>query len=442
MLAIGMLSITDSPRAVNGIFTVHKDDDNDRLIIDARFANTWFVEPEKTALPTPAHVVQLRLPSSEQLLTGKADISNYYHHLRLPMWLWPFLALPSVQAWEIDLNDRPGECLVYPCCTTLPMGWSHSVRIAQLIHENVLYQPHGNIPAALRPEDNILRVQHPDINRPLHALYVDDSILFGLASDPEEATQQYERMLRAYAAVGLPVKESKCIRPDKVQTVTALGMDVNGNDGSVSISAERHQKMIMATLHLLWKKRVTGHSLSVVVGLWTWNLLLRRPALSVLKCAYSFVERHRWAEAELWPSVRRELIALIGLAPLLHTSLQYDWYKSIVASDASTIAAGVMATTFVEELVHQLWPSTLSSWLVSAADVLVTDGEQHLQESDTDSTWTASPSSIMTLKSDYDWSTIISFPWRKDEHINALELALLYSLFVGFCLIHRRHANV
>jgi hypothetical protein len=185
----------------------------------------------------------------------------------------------------------------------------------------------------------------------------------------------------------------------------------------------------MATLHLLWKKRVTGHSLSVVVGLWTWNLLLRRPALSVLKCAYSFVERHRWAEAELWPSVRRELIALIGLAPLLHTSLRYDWYKSIVASDASTIAAGVMATTFVEELVHQLWPSTLSSWLVSAADELVTDGEQHLQESDTDTTWTASPSSIMTLKFDYDWSTIISFPWRLDEHINALELRAVILAF-------------
>jgi hypothetical protein len=424
MLSIGMLSLTDSPREVNGIFTVHKDADYDRLIIDARFANCWFVEPPKTALPTPAHVVQLRLPTSERLLTGKADISNYYHHLRLPMWLWPFLALPAVSALEIGLTDGPSGVMIYPCCTTLPMGWSHSVRIAQLIHENILYQPHGNIPAALRPEDNILHVQHPDIVRPLHALYIDDSILFGLASDPVGSQQQYDRMLNAYAAVGLPVKESKCIRPTSVQTVTALGMDVNGDDGTVSISAERHQKMIMATLHILWKQNVTGHALSVVIGLWTWNLLLRRPALSVLKYSYAFVEKHRWAQAELWPSVRRELVTLIGLAPLLHTSLRYQWYKSVVASDASTIAAGVVATAFVDDLVHQLWPSTLTSWLVSAADELRTDGDQHVDEYESD----AEPSSL-TLKTDYAWSTIISFPWRNREHINALELRAVILAF-------------
>ena len=417
MLAIRMLSITDSPRVVNGIFAVHKDADYDRLIIDARFANDWFVEPPKTPLPTPAHVVQLRLPPSEQLQNGKADISNYYHHIGLPMWLWPFLALPPVNASEIGLTDCSGDRLIYPCCTTLPMGWSHSVHIAQLIHENILYQPHGNIPAALRPEDNILHVQHPDIVRPLHALYIDDSILFGLASDPVGSQQQYDRMLNAYAAVGLPVKDSKCIRPTSVQTVTALGMDINGDDGTVSISAERHQKMIMATLHLLWKKNVTGHALSVVIGLWTWNLLLRRPALSVLKYSYAFVEKHRWTEAELSSSVRRELITLIGLAPLLHTSLRHQWYNSIVASDASTIAAGVVATAFVDDLVHQLWPSTLSSWLVSAGDELMTDGDQHVDEYGSDT-----PSSSLILKTDYTWSTIISFPWRFPEHINALEL--------------------
>ncbi len=428
MLSIGMVSLTDSPRVVNGIFTVKKDDDSDRLIIDARFANAWFTTPPKINLPTPAHVIQLRLLASERLLVGKADISNYYHHLQLPKWMCPFLALPSLTAAELGLTDRPGDCLLFPCCTTLPMGWSHSVRIAQLIHENILYQSHGDTPAALQPEDNILRVQHPDIVRPLHALYVDDSILIGLDSDPVEAKQQYERMLKAYASVGLPVKDSKCIYPDAVRTVTALGMDVNGDDGTVTVSAERHHKMILATLHLLSKKEVTGHALSVVIGLWTWNLLLRRPALSVLKCSYSFIERHRWSEAELWPTVQRELITLIGLAPLLQSSLRHQWFKSVVASDASTVAAGVVATTFVEELVHQLWPSTLSSSLFSTTDELVTNDERLFSEIDMDTESVESPSTL-TLKADYRWSTIISFPWRLDEHINALELRAVILAF-------------
>jgi hypothetical protein len=438
MLSIGMLSLTDTPRVVNGIFTVKKDDDTDRLIIDARFANAWFTKPPKTALPTPAHVVQLRLPEMEQLLIGKADLSNYYHHLQLPEWLRPFLALPSLTAAELGLDNGPSDRLIFPCCTTLPMGWSHSVRIAQLIHENILYEPHGDTPAALRPEDNILHVQHPDIVRPLHALYVDDSIMFGLASDPDETKRQYNRMLAAYASVGLPVKESKCIYPDAVRTVTALGMDVNGLDGTVSISSGRHYKMILATVHLLWKERVTGHAVSVVVGLWTWNLLLRRPALSALKCCYSFIERHRWSEAELWPSVRRELITLIGLAPLLHTSLRYEWYQSVMASDASTMAAGVVATAFVEGLVHQLWPSTLSALLFCTTDDLVTDEGDHLEE--TGGATTESPSTTLTLKSDHHWSTIISYPWRKDEHINALELRAVI-LAVRWVLSHPSSAR-
>jgi hypothetical protein len=221
------------------------------------------------------------------------------------------------------------------------------------------------------------------------------------------------------------VKESKCIRPDTVRTVTALGMDVNGEDGTVSISAERHHKMIMATLHVLWKKKVTGHALSVVIGLWTWNLLLRRPALSALKCSYSFVERHRWETAELWPSVRRELVALVGLAPLLHSSLRHQWWTSTVASDASLDKAGVVATDFVEKLVEQLWPSSCVSWLVSAADELMTDGERHVHEPAAEGAVVIAitpPKAPMTLKTDYRWSEIISYTWRMEEHINFLEL--------------------
>jgi hypothetical protein len=62
--------------------------------------------------------------------------------------------------------------------------------------------------------------------------------------------------------------------------------------------------------------------------------------------------------------------------------------------------------------------------LVSAADELRTDGDQHVDEYDSD----AEPSSL-TLKTDYAWSTIISFPWRNREHINALELRAVILAF-------------
>src|SRR5213075_92714 len=43
----------------NGVFAVPKDSDQDRLIVDAVFANAWFATPPKTKLPDPSHLARL-----------------------------------------------------------------------------------------------------------------------------------------------------------------------------------------------------------------------------------------------------------------------------------------------------------------------------------------------------------------------------------------------
>ena len=79
MFKIGMLAFTASPKAVNGVFTVGKDADQDRLIIDAQPANRLFQDSPHVALPDPSHLVQLRIPSSgPALVVGKSDLSNFY----------------------------------------------------------------------------------------------------------------------------------------------------------------------------------------------------------------------------------------------------------------------------------------------------------------------------------------------------------------------------
>jgi len=97
-----------------------------------------------------------------------------------------------------------------------------------------------------------------------------------------------------------------------------------------------------------------------------------------------------------------------------------------MASDASTTAAGVVTTAFVEGLVHQLWPSTLSALFCFTTNDLVTEDGEHLEEMGEEP---ASPSTTLTLKADYRWSTIISYPWRRDQHNNALELRAVILAF-------------
>jgi hypothetical protein len=89
MAAAGMLDFTISPKVVCGVFAVPKDEANDRLIIDARPTNTWFVEPDAVSLPTPDLLARLSADPSVPLFVAKVDLDNFYHRLRLPHWMRP-----------------------------------------------------------------------------------------------------------------------------------------------------------------------------------------------------------------------------------------------------------------------------------------------------------------------------------------------------------------
>lgn len=150
------------------------------LILDARAANCLFVDPPHVQLPTPSDFAQLLIPADSPLLVAKLDISNFYHQISLPSWIRPFFSLPSLSHQEllelsssVPLSPASSAAIAsFPCCTTLPMDFSHSVFIARAIHEHILYSS-----SLLSPANNILNRLSPQIDAPLHALYIDDCIL-------------------------------------------------------------------------------------------------------------------------------------------------------------------------------------------------------------------------------------------------------------------------
>ena len=77
------------------------------------------------------------------------DLKDYYHYIRVPRWLSRFFALPELPAASLRqelsrrglhqlADDVVGDGVVVPCLSSLPMGWSWSVVLAQLVHERVL----------------------------------------------------------------------------------------------------------------------------------------------------------------------------------------------------------------------------------------------------------------------------------------------------------------
>jgi hypothetical protein len=213
MLPVGMLGFTAAPKAVNGLFTVGKDEKWDRLIIDAQPANRLFVPSPYVHLPDPSHLVQLQVPDGATMFVGKSDLSDYYHHLGLLEWMQPYFALPPLTTGELTELGLPTDA-PFPMCLTLPMGFAHAVFLANTGHEHILYSS-----LALRPEDNLLRLACSIVtaDRVIHGIEIDDFFVFSLNQSLSQLI--FDRVLAAYRAVGLVVKDYSSLR---ILTLTRL----------------------------------------------------------------------------------------------------------------------------------------------------------------------------------------------------------------------------
>jgi hypothetical protein len=429
LLHCGMISWTSQPRAVNGVFTVGKDADSDRLIIDAQPANRCFVDCPPVELPDPSHLVQLQVPSGAQLFVGKSDLSNFYHHIGLPAWMQPYFALPSLTPEELASLGAPAGTSgpLHPMCVTLPMGFSHAVFLAQQVHEHLVYN--GPTPV-LRREHSVLSMLSPQVTArsALHGIVIDDFFLFSLRRGLAE--RQLRRVLAAYRKAGFVVKESKVVMPTS-EPVKVIGFECAAS--SLHLPLDSCLSLLAATFAVLRDGHVTGRGLAHLVGRWTWALLVRRPALSVLQHVYRFANVARGRRFRLWPCVRRELTALVGLLPLLRCQLDAPLHSTLLATDASEFGAGVVSTPLTPTLLQRAWPMLSSRRRVHLQTLLHADSAANpllspeLQLSDSHRAalqqtqcWYASfYSDVLTAR----WSTLVSFAWRDPgEHINALEL--------------------
>jgi hypothetical protein len=430
MLQQGMLSFTANPKAVNGVFTVGKDAESDRLIIDAQPANRLFIDSPHVSLPDPSHLVQLRVPKGSLMFVGKSDLSNYYHHLGLPEWMQPYFALPPLTAVELtSLGLDP--TMNHPMCVTLPMGFSHAVLLAQSCHEHVVYSS-----GALRREDGLLRLSSPDVtsDRAVHGIVIDDFFLFSL--NRALACRIFRRVLDAYRAAGFVVKPSKVIEPTD-QPVKVIGFmfehSADNDQTTVSLSADASLELARVTLASLACGQLTGLGLAHLIGRWTWCMLLRRPSLAVLQHCYRYIEVADRRRFTIWPSVRRELWMLLGLLPLLHARLDMPTFKHAVATDASELGAGVVCSQVTPEMDRHIW-QLCSSRAHATMQTLVNAAANRDESIDEESSpalhraaqhYSAFYAAVVADR----WSTIVSSPWRSPEHINALELrAALLSL--------------
>jgi hypothetical protein len=434
-------SINNVVMCVNGLFTITKDALSTRLIIDARYANALFVDPPAVRLPTPANFIELTLRRNETLFKAKMDVANFYHEIVLPPWLSMYFALPPVRVSSLSpdivsgdplLRSLPSTAMVHPVLRRLAMGFSHSVAVAQAIHENLLYSC-----GALSPSSNILNVGRPVIGvEPIHALYVDDNNMLG--SCPHALNKVYQDCASAYKRAGFPVKQSKCVPPTS-DTVTMIGVAVHGT-GRVAPTPERVKELLAITHQVIMAGCCTGRRMAAIVGSWTWVMLLRRFTLCIFRQVYRFTACAGDKEYTLWPSVVAELATVMGIAPMLRSQATCVFFPHVVATDASLAGAGMVASTITAGVLDDLYPvsgkhvdheSATSSSAVGrycrrhpAVHGLLQPhiSYNYMQEH--------ARMSIENIKStaykrvdEMRWWEIVAYRWRHEDHINALEMS-------------------
>ena len=425
MADLGMIDFTSSPAAVNGVFAVRKDACSQRLIIDATNANTCFHPPPHTSLPSPELFCQLVVPSSSGWCIAKSDISHFYHSILLPSWLRPYFALPAVDPFELGLSVAPSSARIFPMCTTMPMGWSHSVFLAQALHEHII----SSLPLFTNGSASFLSNTSNRLLDHLRVMvYIDDVVWMDVCADrARSGLSEYVNRMRA---LGFVLNDSKVTWPSS-SPITALGYVIDPRRFTVSTSPSDLLALIHDTRALILRGSTSSSNLSALVGRWIWSLLIVRPALSILHHTFQFIQKYSLVRQSrrLWSAVLLELQLLSDLAPLFTSSIHVRIFPRLVATDSSSRGAAVV---FAQPPASDLLAALSTSSTPSA-----TSCTPHDESSLPASTTTLLPSVTLSpplpiyslLSSSLRWRIAFSWPWAFQEHINVLELrSVLFAL--------------
>ena len=365
-LACGMVSMrAPSPDIViNGCFTLVKTAAplELRFIVNAQPANAAFQAPFPLALPSPEHIG--RLIGKGKYFWFKRDLSNYYHQLALPQWLCRFFGLPRLTRAECLAHglDPARPC---PVLLSVPMGWLHAPGLAQLAHEWVLLP-------VIPPSRYIQESGAAHIGSWRAAIYIDD---LGVVVPEHEVdagvgADLQRRVDACYEAHSLGVKTAKNIDLTS-SPMELIGTELRNTATGVLVlpSVKSIGKVVGRSLEFLQAPPAVGldvaRALERLLGSWAWVLLLHRPAFSFLFAAYHFHQHalSRGAAAvTVWPSVRRELVSLLAVLPLLAANWARPFHELIFASDACPSGGAVVAA--LHEAPWFVPPASLP-WVVS-----------------------------------------------------------------------------
>ena len=339
----------------NGLFSIPKDAEKDRMVLDARRPN-YREEAEKRWIQTLGSVGQLLhvfLEQDEVLLLHAEDLKDFYHCFqvsgqRTARNSLKMLVTPSeVQHLACFKDKMKEEKMLVPCLATMAMGDLNAVAFGQTSHLAVILRT-----GQLRLTDFLGLRMRPSRKEVSAGLMIDDFVVFEtierrawekLQGEPSPGAKIVKEVREAYDAAGLPRHPGKAV--EQSLEGECWGMEINGREGVVRPCLKRVIPLANVILQLVQLGKATVGLLELVAGALVSVFQVRRRLMSCLHEIYAAQRgRERQMVVELSNQLKDELMMSLALMMVSVIDLRLEAGEWLVATDASSTTEAGVAT--------------------------------------------------------------------------------------------------
>lgn len=292
------------------------------------------------SLPSATGWLPLCLSEGEEITMSQGDMSAAFYLFSIPESWSPYFCFNfKVKGDLLGFSGSDRDKFFRPSCVVLPMGWSSSVGIMQAISREILLSK-GLPPLLELKKDGAVPPWFAQVTsasteaRSWWQIYLDNFMSADVGGPPHGFgdVELQERAMKAWSMTGVLTAEDKQVLGS--DSITELGVRVDGKNGLLGGSPDRFMRTALATIHHLLNPVWSKKEAQIILGRWVFLLQFRRAAMGALSRSWEVLER-------AWPNPREkdilhgELMMLLCLSPLIQMDLTATYDSEVTCSDAS-----------------------------------------------------------------------------------------------------------
>ena len=330
-----------------GLFAVRNNAEKDRLIVDARRANTIEAQLKRwtCSMAFGPNLARLYLRPHQIAVVSAEDLSDYYSQYvttearSLRNVFDVPLGASDVRHFKAFTADLEAAQQIYAALGTLAMGDLNAVEFGQNSHLSLALTS-----KAIKPQElvfiggriprtsyvaGVIQDDHASVE------FVDRDYDSALPDASGIAARRFAILRGTYRDAHLAVNEAKAVRGAKQATI--WGAQIEGVKGHVGAPSARRLTLAYLTLLIVRVGFATVALLEIIIGSWVAICLYRRRLLCCLDLVYEAVAgRNQDDLLRLSSELKAELVYISLLVPFAYSDMRAAPSRRVWAVDSSS----------------------------------------------------------------------------------------------------------